>query len=348
MDRIFLFKRGKKLIELRNLVKSFNGKDTKIEAVNNVSLKIKEGEIFGIIGYSGAGKSTLIRLVNQLELQDSGEIWIAGENISSLSGKNLRRRRQKIGMIFQHFNLLWSKTVIKNIELALEIANVKSDTRAQRVRELIELVGLQGKESAYPSELSGGQKQRVGIARALANHPDILLSDEATSALDPQTTESILKLLEKINKELGITIIMITHQMEVVKRICHSVAVMNDGMIVEKGSVKGVFGQPKHEVTKRFVLDVDGLDILEIQQELKELYPYGKLIRLYFAAEISQKPILATIMRMIDSPISIVNSRIIHSQVGSTGTMYIHFTGNDETELVRLLVAEGVKVEVIS
>ncbi len=336
------------MIELKNLVKVFGDKKNMIEAVNDVTLKIDDGEIYGIIGYSGAGKSTLIRLINQLEIQDSGQVIISGEDISKFSAKDLRRRRQKIGMIFQHFNLLWSKTVEKNIELALEIANVSKEQRKVRVDELIQLVGLEGKEKAYPSELSGGQKQRVGIARALANKPDILLSDEATSALDPETTESILSLLEDINKKLGITIIMITHQMEVVKRVCHSVAVMDKGKVVESGEVMNIFGQPTHEVTKRFVQNLDGMDIADIKEELKSLYPSGKLIRLYFSADISQKPILAEIMRKSDLPISIVNSRILHSQAGPTGSMYVHLADGDPSDFIKYMRDEGVKVEVLS
>jgi len=339
------------LIKLANLVKSFGDKGNIIEAVNDVSLQVEKGEIFGIIGYSGAGKSTLIRLINQLEIQDSGIITIAGEDLSNLSQKELRLQRQKIGMIFQHFNLLWSKTVEKNIELALEIAKVAKEKRESRVKELIELVGLIGKEKAYPSELSGGQKQRVGIARALANEPNILLSDEATSALDPETQESILSLLEQINKKFGITIVMITHQMEVVKRICHSIAVMSEGVVVETGDVKEVFSHPNHEVTKRFVQTLDGLDIETIKAELKVLYPKGKLLRLYFSAEISQKPIIAQVLRETTLPVSIVNSRILHSQSGSTGSLYVHLPEGENSaykQFSKKMQDEGVIVEVIS
>ncbi len=339
------------MIRLENLVKSFGDKKNIIEAVNDVSLTIKKGEIFGIIGYSGAGKSTLIRLINQLEKQDSGRIIIAGEDISTLKTNDLRLKRQKIGMIFQHFNLLWSRTVEKNIELALEIAKVEKSLRQKRVQELIALVGLQGKEKAFPAELSGGQKQRVGIARALANNPDILLSDEATSALDPETQEAILALLEEINKKFGITIVMITHQMEVVKRICHSLAVMSEGCIVETGSVKEVFGNPAHSVSKRFVQTLDGLDISNIKEELKSLYPQGKLVRLYFSADISHKPIISQVMRQTTLPISIVNSRILHSHEGPTGSLYVHLpkaSGKDYQDFLDKMKDEGVKIEVLS
>ena len=338
------------MIRIEHLVKSFGDKTNIIEAVNDVSLEVKKGEIYGIIGYSGAGKSTLVRLINQLEKQDQGKIYIDNEDISLLDKKQLRIRRQKIGMIFQHFNLLWSRTVEGNIELALEIAKNKQG-RKERVKELIELVGLQGKEKAYPAELSGGQKQRVGIARALANQPDILLSDEATSALDPETTETILALLEEINKNLGITIVMITHQMEVVKRICHSIAVMSEGLIVESGSVKEIFSHPKNEVTKRFVQTLDGMDIEKIKEELISLYPHGKLLRLYFSSDISHKPIISQVMRETSLAISIVNSRILHSQSGPTGSLYVHLPEGENREykiFCEKMSNEGVIVEVIS
>ncbi len=335
------------MIEIKNLSKTFVGKERKIEAVNDVTLSIKEGEIFGIIGYSGAGKSTLIRLINKLESADNGDVVIEGVSLNSLSNKQLRKQRQKIGMIFQHFNLLWSKTVEKNIELALEIAKVPKKESKQRVKELIDLVGLQGREKAYPSELSGGQKQRVGIARALANNPSILLSDEATSALDPKTTEDILDLLQEINKKLNLTIIMITHQMEVVKKICHSVAVMEDGKVCELGSVKDIFSNPKEAVTKKFVQTLEDPEVLELKEELKKKYSSGKLIRLYFSAEISSKPILYEVIQKSGIQLSIVSAKILHSQVGPTGSMYVHIDSSDENELVKLLTKEGVKVEVV-
>ena len=217
------------MIEIKRVSKVYRLKDREVVAVDDVSLTIEDGDIYGIIGYSGAGKSTLVRLINQLEVQDSGKIFIDGQDLGNLSQIELRKLRTKVGMIFQHFNLLWSRTVSENIELALEIAGNKDKRiRQQKVQELVELVGLTGRENAYPSELSGGQKQRVGIARALANDPRILLCDEATSALDPDTTKSILELLLKINKKLNITIIMITHQMEVVQRICNHIAVMSE------------------------------------------------------------------------------------------------------------------------
>ena len=222
------------MIEIKQVSKVYQLKNREVIAVDDVSLTIEDGDIYGIIGYSGAGKSTLVRLINQLEIQDSGKIFVDNQNLGDLSSNELRKLRTKIGMIFQHFNLLWSRTVSENIELALEIAgNKDKQERHSKVQELVDLVGLTGRENAYPSELSGGQKQRVGIARALANDPKILLCDEATSALDPDTTKSILDLLLEINKKLNITIIMITHQMEVVQKICNHIAVMSEGKVRE-------------------------------------------------------------------------------------------------------------------
>lgn len=241
------------MITLRQLSKIFRTKKDEITAVDNVDLSIREGEIFGIIGYSGAGKSTLIRLLNMLERPSTGDVIVAGKEMSTLRGKALRQARQDIGMVFQHFNLLWSRTVFENISFPLEIAKVPKEERIKRVNELIELVGLSDRAHAYPSELSGGQKQRVGIARALANDPKVLLCDEATSALDPKTTDSILDLLVDINQKLGITIVLITHEMYVIRKICHRVAVMEDGKIVEQGNVLDVFRHPKQRITQEFV-----------------------------------------------------------------------------------------------
>ncbi|MBR3839873.1 MAG: ATP-binding cassette domain-containing protein [Erysipelotrichales bacterium] len=339
------------MIQLKDIIKIFTTKGEDIHAVRNVTLDINDGEIFGIIGYSGAGKSTLVRIINQLEKQDSGEVIINGTDIGKLKDSELRKERQKIGMIFQHFNLLWSRTVEENIAFPLEIAKVGKEERQKRVDELIKLVGLEGRGKAYPSELSGGQKQRIGIARALANNPEILLCDEATSALDPDTTESILDLLKRINKELGITIVMITHQMEVVQKICHRIAVMSDGRIVEEGTVKDIFENPKHEVTKRFVTNVDSNGKIEkIQKELKELYPFGQIVRLSFTGEISKKPILDTVLKKVNFPVSIVNANIGHSQIGPMGVMYVHISNGTESEyqeFVKLLRDEGVIVEVL-
>ncbi|PWZ82937.1 methionine ABC transporter ATP-binding protein, partial [Staphylococcus pseudintermedius] len=223
------------MITLKNIVKKYESKTKSVTAVDGVNLEIEKGKIYGIIGFSGAGKSTLVRLFNHLEKPTSGEVIIGGDNIGQLSPDELRRKRQKVSMIFQHFNLLWSRTVLENIIFPLEIAGMPKNEAKRRAQELISRVGLQGREHAYPSELSGGQKQRVGIARALANDPEVLLCDEATSALDPQTTDEILDLLLQLKTEKNLTIIMITHEMHVIRRICDEVAVMENGRVIEEG-----------------------------------------------------------------------------------------------------------------
>ena len=243
------------LIEIKDVSKFFKTKSGDVQAVDGVSIQIDQGEIFGVIGYSGAGKSTLIRLLNGLETVSSGDIRIGDDYINALSDKSLRQKRQKVSMIFQHFNLLWSRTVEQNISFPLEIAGVSRRERKKRVKELIDLVGLTGREKAYPSQLSGGQKQRVGIARALSNEPEVLLCDEATSALDPETTDEVLDLLLDIREKLGLTIVLITHEMHVIRKICDRAAVMENGHVVEIGEIKQLFRNPQSSVTKRFVKD---------------------------------------------------------------------------------------------
>lgn len=314
------------MIELRHIQKVFHTPKGDIHACQDVNLTIQTGEIFGVIGYSGAGKSTLVRMINQLEKQTSGEVIIDGEDISLLNPKDLRKKRTKMGMIFQHFNLLWSRTVQKNIELPLEIAGVDKEIRKKKTRELIELVGLQGRENAYPSELSGGQKQRVGIARALANDPSLLLCDEATSALDPDTTEQILDLLKDINHKLGITIIMITHQMEVVQKICHRVALMSEGKVVEVGRVKDIFEHPQHTVTKRFVRDISSkIDDDKQNENLKKIYPNGILLRLTFDEDISRQPIVSRVMKETTLDISIVSGNLTNTIDSSFGVLIVKY-----------------------
>lgn len=339
------------MIELRHIQKVFHTPKGDIHACQDVNLTIQTGEIFGVIGYSGAGKSTLVRMINQLEKQTSGEVMIDGEDISLLNPKDLRKKRTKMGMIFQHFNLLWSRTVQKNIELPLEIAGVDKEIRKKKTRELIELVGLQGRENAYPSELSGGQKQRVGIARALANDPSILLCDEATSALDPDTTEQILDLLKDINRKLGITIVMITHQMEVVQKICHRVAVMSEGKVVEVGRVKDIFEHPQHTVTKRFVRDISSkIDDDKQNENLKKIYPNGILLRLTFDEDISRQPIVSRVMKETTLDISIVSGNLTNTIDSSFGVLIVNVLGGtkqDYENIIQKFQDYHVIVEVI-
>lgn len=241
------------MIEVKNITKNFVNTEGRVEALKNVSLQINNGEIYGIIGLSGAGKSTLVRCINRLEEVSSGEIIISGKNITEINEMELLKMRKKIGMIFQHFNLFNSRTVAGNISYPLEINHVPKAERDKRIEKLLELVGLSDKAAFYPSQLSGGQKQRIGIARALANEPDLLLCDEATSALDPKTTRSILDLIKKINIEMGLTVIVITHQIEVVRQMCTKVAVIEGGTIIEQGLVSEVFDNPKHQTTREFL-----------------------------------------------------------------------------------------------
>lgn len=334
------------MIEIKEVSKIYDLKNRKVVAVDNVSLSINDGDIFGIIGYSGAGKSTLVRMINQLERQDKGKILIDGHELNKLSPKQLRQLRTKIGMIFQHFNLLWSRTVSENIELALQIAGIKEKhKRQQRVKELVDLVGLTGRENTYPSELSGGQKQRVGIARALANNPKILLCDEATSALDPDTTKSILDLLLEINRKLEITIVMITHQMEVVQKICNRVAVMSEGKVVEEGNVKKIFTMPKHSVTKSFIRDIKNNNEFDLDV-LKNIYSNGKLLKVIFDENTSRTPILTNVIRQCDSFINVIEANLTNTIDSSFGIMILEVTGDYE-KVIELFNKYHVEVEVM-
>ncbi len=339
------------MIELKHIQKVFHTPKGDIHACQDVNLTIQNGEIFGVIGYSGAGKSTLVRIINQLEKQTSGEVFIDGEDISLYNAKDLRKKRTEMGMIFQHFNLLWSRTVQKNIELPLEIADVEKSKRVQKAKELIELVGLQGRENAYPSELSGGQKQRVGIARALANDPSILLCDEATSALDPDTTEQILDLLKDINQKLGITIVMITHQMEVVQKICHRIAVMSEGKVVETGRVKDIFEHPHHHITKRFVRDISSkIDDDKQNENLKQIYPDGILLRLTFDEDISRQPIVSRVIKETKLDLSIVSGNLTNTIDSSFGVLIVNVIGGtqqDYEDVIQKFKDYQVIVEVI-
>lgn len=285
------------MIQLNNISKSFEVKAARIDALKDVSLSIGRGEIFGVIGSSGAGKSTLIRCVNLLERPDSGQVMIESDDLMSLSASSLILKRRKIGMIFQHFNLLSSRTVYENISFPLELEGKSKDFIHQKVVELLHLVGLEDKAEVYPTNLSGGQKQRVAIARALANDPYILLCDEATSALDPATTNAILKLLKKINKQLDLTILLITHEMEVIKSVCDQVAVLDKGRLIETGPVEEIFANPKETTTKNFIQSSLAVEIpLSFQERLKttgnplvEIYLTSNEESISFIAQLEQK-----------------------------------------------------------
>lgn len=277
------------MIRLEHITKEFSSKNKKITAVNDVSLHIKKGEIYGIIGFSGAGKSTLVRCINLLEIPTAGRVYFENKELTSAGEKELRTARQKMGMIFQQFNLLEQRSVLENICYPLEIEKMPKKERTARAKELLELVDMEEKANAYPSRLSGGQKQRTAIARALATNPEVLLCDEATSALDPITTRSILALLKKINEMLGVTIIIISHELQVVEQICDRVAVMSNGMIQESGEVKEVFLNPKSKTARQLILpdkDEAGLDAGRVYRqmliELPEDEEKKNLVREFF------------------------------------------------------------------
>lgn len=315
-------------------------------AVKNVDLEIKTGDIFGIIGLSGAGKSSLIRLLNRLEEPTSGKIIIDGVDITSLSKPELLEKRKKIGMIFQHFNLLSSRTVGENVAFALEVAKWDKGKIKDRVKDLLELVELSDKADYFPDQLSGGQKQRVAIARALANNPDILLSDEATSALDPKTTKAILELIKNIQNKLGLTVVMITHQMEVIKEICNKVAVMSGGKIVECGGVHHIFSNPQSDITKELIsylpsTDEKGIEIMQ--------HKGSYILKLKFLGVIAEDPIISKVIRNFDIDLNIISGSIDNLSTMQVGHLYVELIGDIEKQksAIKWLEEYGVFVEVI-
>lgn len=318
------------MIVLNQIRKVFDHGKAPITAVDDVSLTVDKGQIYGIIGYSGAGKSTLIRLLNGLEKPTSGSVLINGQNIAAARGETLRRARLKISMVFQHFNLLWSRTVSENIAFSMQIAGAPRAQIKARVAELIDLVGLNGRENAYPSQLSGGQKQRVGIARALANSPDVLLCDEATSALDPQTTDQILDLLLDINRRFGLTIVLITHEMHVVRKICDRVAVMENGRVVEEGEVIRVFTHPQQQITQQFVRQVsqyaeDDAFNPALAQDLQ-----GSVIKLTFTGHSTHQPIVGELTLRYGLPFNILHGKMTQTAHGVFGQLWLHVVATEE------------------
>ena len=319
------------MIRFEHVSKTFQTKNGPFDALKDVSFEIEKGDIYGVIGYSGAGKSTLIRMVNALETPTSGKVWVEGKDIGTLNQKELRNLRKGIGMIFQQFNLLESKTIYDNVAIALKLNGVSKKDIEKRVTELLDFVELSDKKYSYPGQLSGGQKQRVGIARALANNPSILLCDEATSALDPKTTDSILELLKKINEMLHITIVIITHEMNVIQKICNKVAVMDYGQVVETGSVIQVFSNPQSDIAKRFVgnliRDVIPEPLVEsIRRETRN----SRLLRIKLENTDSTEPLLWEINRRFEVETNILYSTINVIQGIVVGIMLVLFTGTDE------------------
>jgi D-methionine transport system ATP-binding protein len=333
------------MIQICNLSKFYNTKNGTVKGVDNVSFTVQEGEVFGIVGYSGAGKSSLIRCINLLERPTSGSIIVDGKDLTSLRGEDLRRARLKIGMIFQHFYLLSQKTVFENVAFSLKAAKVPQGKIKARVEELLEMVGLADKRDVYPSQLSGGQKQRVGIARALANNPTVLLCDEATSALDPTTTKSILNLLKKINKELNITIILITHEMNVVKEICNRMAIMQDGKVIEEGSVYDLFASPKAELTKEFIASVVSFDIPQVI--LKNCT--GPIVKVTFRGEVAGEGVISDTLQKFNVRGNFLHGSIEYIQELPLGIFIMELSGQKDeiTQALQYIENREVQVEVL-
>ncbi|QFF98774.1 ATP-binding cassette domain-containing protein [Psychrobacillus glaciei] len=314
------------MIILENISKEFNSKNRIVKAVNKVNIHVKKGEIHGVIGYSGAGKSTLIRCVNLLEKPSEGKVLINGIEATSLPLPKLREIRNKIGMIFQGFNLLKTATVYDNIAIPLKLLGYNKAEVKKRVEKYLEIVGLTDKHQNYPTQLSGGQKQRVAIARALAQEPEILLSDEATSALDPETTDSILDLLLKINKELGITILLITHEMNVIQKICDHVYVMENGEVVEQNTAVNLFTKPTHPTTKKFLNTISQRNLSSTL--ISQLNVTGAVTRLTFVGESTGKPLLAEVSQRFNVQPNILTANIIELKNGIIGNIVIHLIGD--------------------
>ena len=334
------------MIKFENIYKTFASRGGNVQALSDISLEVKKGDIFGVIGFSGAGKSTLIRMVNALEKPTSGRVFVEGKDISSYRGRELRNFRHNIGIIFQHVNLLENKSVFENIALPLVLLGEKKAVIRERVKELLTFVELEEKENSYPSELSGGQKQRVGIARALASKPSILLCDEATSALDPKTTEAILALLQKVNRELNITILMITHQMNVIQQICNKVAVLERGKIIEQGSVIDVFGSPKSETTRGFVRTVINDQLPQpVKEYLRSYSGPQKVYRLRFDGSNADNPVMADAIAASGARISIICGIVTVLEGKVIGFQTAQITGSEEEidSCLKYLDSRGIK-----
>lgn len=341
------------MITLQNISKTFIDGGKEVQAVKDVNLTIHDGDIFGIIGFSGAGKSTLVRCINLLERPTSGTVTVDDKEITALSAKELRKARKKIGMIFQHFNLMPSRTIFGNVAYPLKGSGLSKQEIADKVHNLLDLVGISEKENAYPSQLSGGQKQRVAIARALANDPKILLCDEATSALDPQTTKSILKLLQKVNETLGITIVVITHEMDVVKEICNRVAVMDHGNVMEEGEVFSIFATPQNKVTRDFIKTTSNLqkieELVEAGSPVVALKPGELIVRLSYIEKNASEPLISAVTEKFGIILNIIFADVeIVQNAPIGGTVAIVSGDKDKVEqALNYLKEKNVGVEVI-
>lgn len=341
------------MIELKNVSKTFGTKDATVHAVKHVNLTIDDGEIFGIIGFSGAGKSTLVRCINLLERPTEGEVIVDGDNLTNLNEKELRQVRKKIGMIFQHFNLMRSRTVAQNVAFPLKGSGLSKEEIQAKVTSLLELVDLKEKANAYPAQLSGGQKQRVAIARALANDPKVLLCDEATSALDPQTTQSILKLLKEVNQRLNLTIVLITHEMAVVKEICDRVAVMENGNVVEEGDILDVFSDPKQQITKNFINTTSAMhkiyELIDREHPIVQIKKGETLVKLNYAPNNTGEALISKISRDYEVNTNIIFGNIEVIKSAPLGGLVIILGGKKEniTKAINCLRENYVKVEVM-
>lgn len=336
------------MIELKDVGKIFSTKNNEVEALKSINFKVEKGDIFGVIGFSGAGKSTLIRTVNFLEPPTTGQVIVNNRNLNELNNKKLRAARKEIGMIFQNFNLLESKTVFDNIAIPLVLNGIGKKEIEIRVNELLEFVGLLNKIKSYPDELSGGEKQRVGIARALATNPLILLCDEATSALDPHTTQSILALLKKINKKYDITILLITHEMNVIREICNKVAVMENGEIIEMGNLLQVFGNPKKKTTKNFVRTVLHDEVPQvILNDINSEDEKSRVLKLKFIGENSKNAVLAEACNQFDVQPNILFANVTELQGNILGHLIVELKGEKENidNAQKYLVDKNVTVE---
>ncbi|OCN02102.1 methionine ABC transporter ATP-binding protein [Clostridium sp. W14A] len=341
------------MIALKHISKTFAVSQNEVHAVQDVNLTIHDREIFGIIGFSGAGKSTLVRCINLLERPTTGTVEVDGQEITGLSAKGLRQSRKKIGMIFQHFNLMPSRTIFGNVAYPLWKSGLSKQKIHEKVCELLHLVGISEKEDAYPSQLSGGQKQRVAIARALANDPKILLCDEATSALDPQMTKSILQLLKHLNETLGITVVVITHEMTVVKEICNRVAVMDHGRVVEEGEVFSIFANPKQQITRDFIKTTSNLqkidELIKTDSQLVALKPGELIVRLSYVQKNTSEPLISTVTQEFGISLNIIFADVEIVQDAPIGGTVAIISGERRqiTKAVEYLMEKNVGVEVI-
>lgn len=337
------------LIELQHVSKAFEQKGEQVQALQDINLQIENADIYGIIGMSGAGKSTLVRCLNYLERPTEGKVLIDGKNMGALTEKELRKQRGDIAMIFQHFNLLMQKNVVSNVCFPLQLQGVSRDKARKRALELLKTVGLEDKAKAYPSQLSGGQKQRVAIARALASDPKILLCDEATSALDPQTTISILNLLKQINQELGITIVIITHQMSVVQEICNKVAIIENGHLVEDGTVASVFSKPKSRAAKKLIFGQDSKDLAKLEQTVNRLESDYK-IRIVFSDNSAFEPVIANMILHFGTPVNILRADTKNVGGVAKGEMILGLPQDRhlQVDMVEYLKEKGLQIQEVT